>query len=213
MQVHILIKSCAAYAPRLTLCRETWLRDFPPEVDYTVLLGGTAPPAPAPHTYHTGTDDGYPSLPAKNLAGILHALTLPGWEWLISCDDDTYLIPARLLAYLRTVPTDVNAIGCQDRHRYADGTVRSVQGGSGYAIRRAAIERTIARHLSDEHRIPDIGADDLEISRAVYEAGYPWLASPYFRLRGDPADYYIAQHCLPYTRMRDLHAYYLTHHD
>lgn len=213
MKIHIIIKTCERYrGTRLKLIRETWLPTVPEGMEYTIAFGGEAPEGgnPDPHVYYTGTPDDYRSLPGKNLAAMRHALETD-WDWLFTCDDDTYVCPARLEKLLSEQAEGVYALGCSYSMR--NGKVRFIQGGSGYALRREVVEKIISRHDAREFYIRGIGSDEALFTDAVREAGYEWVITPMLRLRGDIKEYYVAQHFCPYTRMKEAHEYLINHPD
>lgn len=200
MKLHILIKSCHRYADRLAACRETWLRDLPPDVSYTALLGGNAPPDTPENTYYTSTKDDYGFLPDKGRAGLEYALTLPDWDWIMSCDDDTYILPARLLDYILSRPPDVHAVGCREKPKMV-----YIQGGSGYILRREVVENVVRNHRSGAHKIRQYGLDEAQIFYAVKAAGYTWTISPLLKIHCQDNDEFIARHTHGAHDMRRIH--------
>ena len=93
----VAIKSCHRYADRAAAQRETWIQDL--EADYFHLVGICPPgtrPAPAdPHTLACDVSDAFADIAPKVWCACRYALEA-SLQSLFICDDDTYVVPARL---------------------------------------------------------------------------------------------------------------------
>lgn len=119
--------------------------------------------------------DDYEHLPAKVLAVMRHALGVPGWQWLYKCDDDTFFHAGRLAEFATALPpASPNIYG---------GTCTAPgvpSGGAGYLLHRETVEKIVARGL------PETGAEDVEVSKAVRALGGKAELSPLFSCTTTP---------------------------
>ena len=110
MKIFVAIKSCHQYYHRADAQRETWLKHLPPEVDYKFILGKSLLPTkrmPRPDELHLNVSDHYYGLPEKIQAACLW-IVAQGYDYAFFCDDDTYVVPERMLA---AVPVGKDYVG------------------------------------------------------------------------------------------------------
>lgn len=208
----LLITSCHGHAAARAACRSAWLADAPPGVLWRFLLGEPAPGEPGddpaePGALRLQAPDDYPSLIFKVLAGMRHALSVPDWEWLGKCDDDTYLHLPRLAALLADQPPGVAAIGLSLAR---PGYPMWAPGGAGYFMRRDVAAAIIARADAGLSRFCAFIGEDYAISAAVREAGYAWRScdllsqTSHPSRRPSPANACISAHSLTPADMQDI---------
>lgn len=105
MKILIAIKACHRYRERAQSQRETWVPDVPAaaaatgyEVDVRWFLGRSPKPyTPRADEVALDVDDSYNGLPEKSRA-IKRWAVEQGYDFVLCCDDDTYVVPSRLLA-------------------------------------------------------------------------------------------------------------------
>lgn len=171
--IRLIITSCTKHIAHREACRRTWLASG---ASYAFAVGGEPPPNPEPDVCYTGTSDIYDALPAKVREAIIQSLQVPGWKWLVKCDDDTYMHLPRLREYLSSLPPEVLAVGSRG-DKEEDFT--SAYGGAGYALRRSIVEQICTNHSNGTLPLPDIGAEDACITVALHTCGTTWAYTPH----------------------------------
>lgn len=123
--------TCDAYVP--TRCKwqtDTWI----PHVAEHVFLGARSDPSRNMVGWDTG--DTYETCPRKFIEFMRH-MPLNGYDWVVIVDDDTFVVPRRLEAYLQTLdatrPLYVGAT-CTDGWDY-------MSGGAGFALSATLVSR------------------------------------------------------------------------
>lgn len=170
----VLVCSCLGYKDRNVrasdadgckakrdACRKTWLACPPPGVQYAFFIGGKQPhreqdvwELAAPDTYH--------GLPEKVRAAFVRALSIPGWQWLFKCDDDTYCSLPRLLDFvdgLKPLPVIISWPGnwCDTAH-----------GGAGYLLPRSMVQAVVN---DAKYNATGIDHEDKQVTYSVRRAG------------------------------------------
>ena len=166
------ICSCRAYADRRAAVRETWLGRLPGNVAGRFFVGA-GPRLAEDDVVALPVGDDYGELPRKVQAFCQHALAEAEFEYLFKCDDDTYVLGARLAQLARR---GAEFVGTQDT--FAQGFA---SGGAGYLLSRKAVEVVAAAPA------PGPGGEDVWITRVLQRAGFKLTPSP--RLRWDHREF------------------------
>lgn len=184
-RVLYLILSCYANRHRTRAILEGWVREALPG-DRMLILGDDSlvdefPDAPIFPAVTAGSpQDTYAALPYKVLAGLRHARSLPDWDFIFKCDDDTFAWPPRISAILAehdpSVPMYLGNAGWSVRVSETraltpgewDESFPFFPGGGGYALSRPALEQAWPR-LEEELSAP--GAEDVLLGLAMYRGG------------------------------------------
>lgn len=93
---------CTDQQARVTAIRDTWIKEIPSSIGYRFFYGtrlrqGGAPPrAPASDEVFLNCGDNYTENPAKMKAICQWAID-HGYDYILRCDDDTFIYPDRLL--------------------------------------------------------------------------------------------------------------------
>lgn len=155
----LLVCSCVGNTALRKACRDTWLSQLPPGVEYRFFVGADAPLPDEPDVLCLpGVADTYIGLPEKVMAAIGYANRHMEFDFLGKVDDDTYLRADRLLPLL--VP-GVHLLG-----RSRGG--RRCPGGAGYFMSREAAGKLV-EHAGD---IPPEGDEDALITKKLVALGY-----------------------------------------
>lgn len=158
-RILIAIKSCHKYAHRAQAQRETWIPEVGEAADVFFFLGEKDVYSPRPDEIVLPVSDTYSALPAKT-RGICRWAAERRYDFVFTCDDDTYVQPDRLLR------------SGFEQHDYV-GRFRGPSGGyaapycSGFAywLSRRALEIVAAQQLGQDT------ADDRWIGNVLLEAG------------------------------------------
>lgn len=145
-------------------CRETWLRRRGEDMRYAFLVGvdeagRCVAPAGEEDVWALPAPDSYQALPEKILAAFQRALSLPDWDFLFKCDDDTYCDLGRLRGLLRAQdgsPTLTSWAG------------RLASGGAGYLLPRALVEAVAQDPLYNKQ---GKAHEDKQVTWSVLRAG------------------------------------------
>lgn len=145
MKICYLILACEAYIPtRIKWQRETWITHIKPEDDYLCLTCKMHPEDR--HLIGFNTADDYNSCPNKYLQFFRH-YKLEGFDWIFFCDDDTFVFPRRLEAFLEAYDrNDLYFVGRQGDHK----GMPFMSGGAGFAISKALYEALVEGHISEK---------------------------------------------------------------
>lgn len=155
----LIICSCMQHKALRQACRETWLSNLPPEVDYRFFVGSDEALPDEPDVVNLpGVSDTYIGLPEKMMAAIEWAHKNLQWEYLGKVDDDTYLRVDRLLPLLTP---DVHLLG---RSRAG----KRCPGGAGYFMSRVAASKL----LEHKEEIPPEGDEDGIVTKKLVALGY-----------------------------------------
>jgi hypothetical protein len=145
--------------------------------------------------------NGYEFLPQRTREFCRWAIEHDGWEYLLKCDDDTYVAADRLAAY----PTaERDYIGAEWRPGVQYGS-----GGAGYLLSRRAA-RVVAERLPGTTSLR--GAEDLEVGRVLRLAGIPLSVEPRLipygneQLRPRPENDLITAHAISAEVFLRIHA-------
>lgn len=192
----VLVGICSSHvhAERREAVRKTWLPLCKGQVEARFFVGtGVVDEA---DTVVLNAPDDYDYLPAKVGAFFRYALEHFKFDWLFKCDDDTYLMPERLLSLLGThdvVGNDFLA---------ARG---SASGGAGYLLSRKAVEALVA-----DDSLAATGPEDVIFTGALVQRGWSWAATPRlcFDARRVPtlSNNMVTCHWISPARMLAIHA-------
>jgi len=149
--------SCVGNEARRDACRATWMKNVPAGVK-VVFFGGNGAPA-EPDLWLLDSDDGASTQSAKVQAFFIKALAGEQFDYLMKCDDDTYVVLERLPGLVATNAADF--IG--DGTLAGDG--RHAIGGAGYLISREALGFLAAA------KIPKMRCEDAVFSWLARELG------------------------------------------
>lgn len=140
--------------PRIQAVRETWAQDCKPFDNFTVkfFYGLGADRARLEDEVFLPVDDDYEHLPQKTIAIVKWALA-NGYDYVLKCDDDTYIYMDRLVQELN-----------ENRFDYAGYLHGSVcTGGTGYWLSRRAMAA-----VQDN---PNCWAEDVWVGKCMQIAG------------------------------------------
>ena len=155
--------SCGKYADKRKACRETWAALKQPNVSVVFFSGKSEPSEPDLITL--SAPDDYMSCAEKVGEFFRWALLQVGWEWLVKCDDDTYLDIERLEDLIKGM--DVNSFAGNDHIFKKSGFAG---GGSGYILHRGIIENMV----NDDYPIKKGYEDRIISSKAIKHGAVPW---------------------------------------
>ncbi len=131
MRIAYIILSCAPYLKtRAVWQRNTWQKLVNPD-DIFYIVGRTDISGEQVYGYPVG--DGYELCPHKYIA-FFKDKGLQEYDWLFFIDDDTFVFPKRLAAYLQE-------FDCTKRYyigRELDWPELFMSGGAGFALSRSA---------------------------------------------------------------------------
>lgn len=212
-RILLLVTSCLGYTDRAIRSRDAaacraqrrafrrWcLRDLVPANITTLIIVGEGDWQQEPGVTQLPIPDDYRHLPAKVVAGMRHALSMGAWDWLLKCDDDTFVHLDRLTRYAATLPPE-------SRDIYGgpiQGRPQQLCGGAGYILHRLTVEAIIADHF-----VPATGREDVEITRAVQRQGGRVLPCGQMIARSSPhpaaANHLITAHRLTPSQLRSIH--------
>ena len=203
MRTAIAVQSCPAYADRRKAVRETWKRDVPNETDFFFLVGAHAD---EPDVLTLACGDGYEDCAAKQLAAIRR---LRDYDHVFFCDDDTYVVPDRLMlcGY-----ESADYMGCPcDVHEWR---VVMAQGGAGFWLSKSAMGKMA------DGEIPDTKYSDRLVGKMAADAGVALTAHPGFncgKYDGDVgfcnlvptrANRYVTTHFVSPAQMYKIHRHF-----
>lgn len=172
-KIFIAITSCKKNRYKRELCRETWLKDLPKNVNYSFFIG-----VEDDEEYQNdeedviclNVNDEYNYLPAKVLSILKFVNSnIDDYNWFCKCDDDTFIRVNKLQEIL--IDT-VEAVG---RMSSVDGTF--VYGGAGYFMRKNIVDAILYTHDKNVLTFPDFGIEDTIVSKIVSTIGYTWTNS------------------------------------
>lgn len=151
--------SAASYSDRRKWCRDTWFSLAQKHLAGAVFLigDGEQPSFSVDGMLTMPCSDDYSRLPQKTRAFCQWALTQPGWDYLLKCDDDTALSIARLATYGLAGRDYIGA-------RWRPG-VEYGSGGAGYLLSRRATKIVAERLTAKE------GSEDLLVGSLLLSLG------------------------------------------
>lgn len=190
VQIMLLIASCCSYAGRTIrakdaramyeqrrACRLAWLNKLMPANVQAVMVVGRGLPVVEPMVRQLEVDDDFWHLPAKMQAAFKEVLRSSDFDWLVKCDDDSFMHLERLVQYVAQLP-----VGSRDIYGAPTRRRDCVCGGGGYVIHRD----TVAAIAADS-AFPDCGREDVEVCKAVMRAGGKVIAEPRFNATASPS--------------------------
>lgn len=190
VKIMLLIASCCSYAGRAIrakdaravyeqrrACRLAWLNKLMPANVQAVMVVGRGLPVVEPMVRQLEVDDDFWHLPAKMKAAFKEVLRSSDFDWLVKCDDDSFMHLERLVQYVAQLP-----VGSRDIYGAPTRRRDCVCGGGGYVIHRD----TVAAIAADS-ALPDRGREDVEVCKAVMRAGGKVIAEPRFNATASPS--------------------------
>jgi hypothetical protein len=147
--------SAKAYEERRNLCRETWVDDAVNlGVPVYFLVGNPTlqTSVPSGDTLYLPCRDDYRSLPSKTHAFCKWALEQPEWDYLLKCDDDSWIHIQRLLDY------------DMEDYDYAGTKWKPTVdyfSGAAYVLSRCAVELVV------KHMTARAGAEDMLVGHQL----------------------------------------------
>lgn len=190
VKIMLLIASCCSYAGRTIrakdaravyeqrrACRLAWLNKLIPANVQAVMVVGRGLPVVEPMVRQLEVDDDFWHLPAKMKAAFKEVLRSSDFDWLVKCDDDSFMHLERLVQYVAQLP-----VGSRDIYGAPTRRRDCVCGGGGYVIHRD----TVAAIAADS-ALPDCGREDVEVCKAVMRAGGKVIAEPRFNATASPS--------------------------
>lgn len=140
------------YAPRRTLCRETWLTEMPDDIDYVFLIGGHHCTERRGDELWLPCGDRYYDLPSKTKAFCQWVIRETDYTHLWKADDDTYLCVPRFVWWLENRYHDEPYVGniWQAGKDYASG-------GAGYVLDRQSASFVAEELNTTRVRYEDVG--------------------------------------------------------
>lgn len=163
---------CTDQTARVNTIRTTWLKQLPPDIDYRFFYGNklrqdhrrNSPQAPLRDPKHDEVfldcGDSYTSNPAKMKAICAWALER-GYDYILRCDDDTYIYPDRLFA---TNWSEFDYVG-------AGANPTAFHPGGCMFLSRRAMELIVKGR-------PTTYADDVWIGQLMRDNGIPLVYEP-----------------------------------
>ena len=214
VRIVVLITSCCGYVGRTIrakdaravyeqrrACRLAWLNRLMPENVQAVMVVGRGLPIAEPMVKQLEVNDDFWHLPEKMRAAFRHVLATVDFDWLVKCDDDSFMHLERLVQYVAALP-----IGSRDIYG-APTALRApdcVCGGGGYVLHRDMVA-TIAADAA----FPSTGREDVEVCKAVLRAGGSVVAEPRFNAKAAPSpapgNDVISCHHLTPAQMQKIH--------
>lgn len=172
--------SCLKYQFRRARCMETWVPQTRRlDLDFVFLVGQPDLEKGTPERHGDllllPCPSDYPSLPQRTLWFCRWALAQPWWDYLLKCDDDTYLAAQRLAKYNLA---DRDYIGAEWQPGVGYGS-----GGAGYLLSRKAAA-IVAEKLTQP-----TGPEDLLAGKVLREAGVDLSIEPRFTPFSGPDRY------------------------
>lgn len=95
MRPLIAIVTCHKYRERADAQRATWIKHLARKMDYKFFLGEGGNSSPREDEIYLPVPDDYKSLPMKVRAVMKWAVE-HGYDAVLKCDDDVYILPERL---------------------------------------------------------------------------------------------------------------------
>lgn len=201
---HVRSSDAAGCAAKRQACRETWLAELPPGVQYAFFMGGTQPQG-EPDVWALDAPDTYHGLPVKVRAAMVRALSVPGWKWLFKCDDDTYCRLPRLVEVVRGLDAAEAALVS-----WRGNVTNTAHGGAGYLLPRALVEAVVA---DAEYNAAGVDHEDKQVTWAVERAGGVFMPDGRFSAGRDvvpvPGNELVTAHGLSVGQMRRAHGVWL----
>lgn len=158
LRLLIGICSCQPFGEKRQAVRHTWFPRDLPTVSASFFVGAGEIAAVEADTVTLQVPDDYEHLPLKVLEFFRHALNHYDFEWLFKCDDDTYVVPERLLKLTGNSADYVGNEFILDRG--------AADGGAGYLLRRSIIEKIVA-----DTTLAPTGNEDIIIGEAAIRHG------------------------------------------
>ncbi|MDR2980716.1 MAG: hypothetical protein LBV12_00550 [Puniceicoccales bacterium] len=156
-----LIAVCSAqkYHNRREACRQTWLQNVGPSSRYFFFVGEQPIDGEEPDVVYFNVPDDYGNLIRKVQAMFYFAAACDDFDYLLKCDDDTYLVEERLQSLVENEPDVMGYIW--------NNSIKSLSGGAGYIISRKHV-KALAEELT-----PTATFEDVEVTLAARRLGIP----------------------------------------
>lgn len=155
MRVGYVILTCEPYLrTRAVWQRESWLKQVAPENYYYISC--RAHPDD-PNVVGWGTADGYDACPSKYIA-FFKNMPMEEFDWIVFPDDDTFLFPKRLEAFLAGFDST--------RQHYVGAFISEhdgfMSGGAGFALS-APLYKAIREYFIQTPNIPTCDHGDVSM--------------------------------------------------
>ena len=212
LRILLIIGSCLDYSMRSVriktarevyeqrrACRISWLNKLLPSNVRAIMVVGRGKPIHEPMVQQLDVEDDFWHLPAKMRAAFKYALDNEDFDWLVKCDDDSFIHLERLVQYIATLPP-----GSRDIYGAAAGKGDGVCGGGGYIL-----HRDMVATIAADDKFPDRGREDREVGNAVLRAGGKIVIVPQMNSTRTPSpakdNDIISCHHLSPRMMRKIH--------
>lgn len=163
-RIAIAIQSCVPYRDRRDAIRGTWLEDVPPGIDTYFFVGGDGLSAEEADLIDREAEalpcgDSYEDCAKKQIEMIR---AVRDYDHVFFCDDDTYVVPDRLLA---SGFEKYDYVGCPcDVHEWK---IVMAHGGAGFWMSRPAMASALLVPFSNQTTF-----SDRAVGYLMHEAGY-----------------------------------------
>lgn len=157
MKPFVIIKSCHLHGARRRAVRATWLNTL--TLDYRFVVGN-GPPLAETDVLQCYKSDAFKNIAPKLRVALACGLT-SGHDQFFVCDDDTYVIPARLESFLEECSADY--VGCY-RHNGGHGFPLPYIQASGMVLSKRAAELVVDHETCMVEGVPD----DIAVGRSLY---------------------------------------------
>lgn len=212
-KILILISSCCGYIGRKIrakdsgatyeqrrACRLSWLNKLTPSNVQVCMVVGRGLPVSEPLVQQLEVADDFWHLPEKMRVAFRHVLATSDFDWLVKCDDDSFMHLERLVQYVASLP-----IGSRDIYGAPiAGSCDCLSGGGGYVL-----HRDMVAAIAADAAFPATGREDVEVCKAVMRAGGHVVAEPRFNATASPSpapgNDVISCHHLTPAMMQKIH--------
>lgn len=198
LKVIVAIKSCHVHAARRYACKTTWL----PALDWaeSFFIVGRGQSLPVAGSLQCDVSDTFQNIAPKVRCACMYALEV-GAHFMFVCDDDTYVVPARLRA---AVPVGQDYVGhLRVGHLGYNGEVPYAQ-GSGYWVSAHAMELIVASPEIKEGVIDDGAVGRALINKVAFVHDRRYVPGPVCSDVLSVPGWITAHKCLP-TQMQMVH--------
>ena len=129
--------TCLKNKDKQKAIRDTWIKKIPPNVQYYFFMGNDGPDRIEEDVIYLNCLDDYKSLPVKQFKCLTFLLDkFPDLDFTFNCDDDTYVVPERLVGCNPTDYMGYPTIAWDRNYRYA-------YGGAGFFLSNTAIKNLL----------------------------------------------------------------------
>lgn len=162
----VIIQSCRKYKERRETCRQTWLSHLPPGVKYFFAVGGNGArstvSADELDVVFLPCRDDYRSLHYKTREMLRYALGHYSFDYLLKCDDDSYIVLERAKELGKGVA-------------FLSDNFAEPTGGGGYFLSHDSVEELL---LTLKRGAMDDSPEDVMVAIAMQKLGIAKQGSP-----------------------------------